>query len=152
MAPLDKVQYTAKAHTVGSRDGGVSYSSDGHSEIELSVPGSHGTGTNPEQLLAACWSTCFLSSINGVADRMKFRLPQDLAIDAEVDLCKNIGGLFIQARINVSLPGVQPELAQALVDEADQMCPYSKATRGNIAVAINVATSASNSNVATHAA
>ena len=148
MAPLDKVQYTAKAHTVGSRDGGVSYSSDGRSDIKLSAPGPQGTGTNPEQLLAACWSTCFLTSINGIAERMKLRLPQDLAIDAEVDLCKNIGGFFIQARINVSLPGVRPELAQTLVEEADQMCPYSKATRGNIAVAITVATSPGNFNVA----
>ncbi|MGA1981705.1 MAG: organic hydroperoxide resistance protein [Acidobacteriaceae bacterium] len=140
MAPLDKVQYTAKVHTTGGRDGEASRSSDGRLDIKLSVPGTPGTGTNPEQLLAAGWSTCFVSSIKIVAARMNAKLPPGLAVDAEVDLCRNEGGFFLQARINVSLPGVDQELAENLVAEADQTCPYSKATRGNIGVAINVAT------------
>lgn len=144
MAPLDKVQYTAKVHTDGGRDGGASRSSDGRLNIRLSVPGTPGTGTNPEQLLAAGWSSCFVSSIKIVAARMKVELPPDLAVDAEVDLCRNDGGFFLQARLNVSLPGIERKLAQNLVDEADQICPYSKATRGNISVAVNVATSLAN--------
>jgi osmotically inducible protein OsmC len=141
MAPLDKVQYAARVHTTGGRDGGISRSSYGRPDIKHSVPGTPGTGTNPEELLAAGWSACFVSSIKIVAGRMKVKLPPDLAVDAEVDLCRNEGGFFLQARINVSLPGVDQELAQNLVAEADQTCPYSKATRGNIGVAINVAPS-----------
>jgi Ohr subfamily peroxiredoxin len=134
------VQYTARVHTTGGRDGGASRSSDGRLEIKLSVPGAPGTGTNPEQLLAAGWSACFVSSIKIVAARMNVKLPPDFAVDAGVDLCRNEGGFFLQARINVSLPGFDRELAENLVAEADQACPYSKATRGNIGVAINVAT------------
>ena len=141
MAPTDKVQYSAKVHTTGGRDGGAARSSEGRLDIRLSVPGTPGTGTNPEQLLAAGWSTCFVSSSKFVAGRMKVELPLDLAVDAEVELCRNDGGFFLQARINVGLPGIERELAQNLVAEADQACPYSKATRGNIGVAINVATS-----------
>lgn len=140
MAPPDKVQYTGRVHTTGGRDGGVSRSSDGHLDIKLSVPGTPGTGTNPEQLFAAGWSSCFVSSIKIVAGRMKIKLPADLAVDADADLCRNDGGLFLQARINVSLPGIERELAHNLLAEADQICPYSKATRGNIDVAVNLTT------------
>jgi osmotically inducible protein OsmC len=140
MAPPDKVQYTARVHTTGGRDGGVSRSSDRHLDIKLSVPGTPGTGTNPEQLFAAGWSSCFVSSIKIVAGRMKIDLPPDLAVDAEVDLCRNDGGFFLQARIQVSLPGIERQLAHSLLAEADQICPYSKATRGNIDVAINLTT------------
>ncbi len=140
MAPLDTRQYTAKVHTIGGRDGGDCRSSDGRLGVGLSVPGTPGKGSNPEQLLAAGWSACFVSSIKIVAERMKVKLPPELAVNAEVDLCGNVGGFFLQSRINVSLPGLQDELAQTLVDEADQLCPYSKATRGNIAVAICVVT------------
>jgi len=152
MAPLDKGQYTAKVHTIGGRDGGESRSSDGRLDIRLSVPCATGTGTNPEQLLAAGWSACFLSSIKIVAGRMKVELPADLAVDAEVDLCGNVGGFFLQSRINVRLPGLQNELAQALVDEADHLCPYSKATLGNIAVAICVVTEPGEAGIVSHAA
>ena len=135
---IDKVLYTAKAHTTGGRDGGSSRTSDGRLEVKLSVPGTPGTGTNPEQLFAVGWSACFLSAIKIVAARMKVRLPADLAVDPEVDLGTTGGAYFLQARLNVSLPGVEREAAQALVDEAHRICPYSKATRGNIDVAINL--------------
>ena len=144
MAPPDKVQYSARVHTTGGRDGGVSRSSDGHLDIRLSVPGTPGTGTNPEQLFAAGWSSCFVSSIKIVAGRTKMNLPLDLAVDVEVDLCRNDGGFFLQARIQVSLPGVERELAHNLLAEADQICPYFKATRGNISVALNIAASQTN--------
>jgi Ohr subfamily peroxiredoxin len=133
-----KVLYTAKAHTTGGRDGGASRTSDGRLEVKFSVPGGLGTGTNPEQLLAAGWSGCFTSALKHVAAQRKVRLPADLAIDAEVDLCTGSDGYSLQARLNVSLPGVERDVAQALVEAAHQTCPYSKATRGNIHVALNL--------------
>jgi len=134
---LEKVLYTAKAHTTGGRDG-ASRSSDGRLDIKLSSPGRPGNGTNPEQLFAAGWSACFMGAMGVAAAKMKTRLPPDAAIDAEVDLCDSDGEYFLQARLNVSLPGVERNVAQAMVDAAHQTCPYSKATRGNIDVAINV--------------
>ena len=132
-----KVVYTAKTHTTGGRESGVSRSSDGRLDVKLSLPGSARIGTNPEQLFAAGWSACFESAIRLAARKRKIALA-DLAIDAEVDLHLADGAYFLSARLNVSLPGVEREVAQALVDEADQLCPYSKATRGNIDVAINL--------------
>jgi osmotically inducible protein OsmC len=120
--------------------------SDGRLDVKLSVPGTSGTGTNPEQLFAVGWSACFLSAIKIVAARMKVRLPADLAVDAEADL-GTTGGYLLQARLNVTLPGIEREVAQSLVDGAHLECPYSKATHGNINVATNVETKS-----ATHAA
>ena len=137
---IEKVIYTAKAHTTGGRDGGASRTSDGRLEVKLSVPGTPGTGTNPEQLFAVGWSACFLSAIKIVAARMKLKLPADLSIDTEVDLGTTGGGYLLQARLNVNLPGIEREVAQALVDGAHQECPYSKATHGNINVLTNVET------------
>ena len=137
MGQPEKVLYTAKTHTTGGRDG-ASRTGDGRLDVKLSSPGSSGRGTNPEQLLAAGWSACFLSSLTVAAGQMKVALPPDRAIDAEVDLGTNDGGYLLRARLNVSLPGMQPRVAQALVDAAHQLCPYSKATRDNIDVTINL--------------
>jgi len=137
---IEKLLYTAKAHTTGGRDGGASRTSDGSLDVKLSVPGTHGTGTNPEQLFAVGWSACFLSAIKVVAARMKVRLPADVAVDPEVDLGTTNGSYFIQARLHVSLPGVEREVAQKLVDAAHLECPYSKATHGNIDVVTTVET------------
>lgn len=137
MSQLEKVLYTAKAHTTGGRDG-ASRSSDGRLDVKLSSPGTSGEGTNPEQLFAAGWSACFMSAIGLVAGQKKVALPADRAIDAEVDLIAGDGNYRLSARLNVSLPGVPPEVARELVDAAHQVCPYSKATRGNIDVAINL--------------
>ena len=137
MATLDKVLYTAKTHTTGGRDG-AARTSDGRLDVKLATPGTAGVGTNPEQLFAAGWSACFMSAIGLVASQKKVALPADRAIDAEVDLGTNEGGYLLRARLNVSLPGLQPKVAQALVDAAHQLCPYSKATRGNIGVTIKV--------------
>jgi lipoyl-dependent peroxiredoxin len=133
-----KVLYIAKAHTTGGRDGGASRTSDGRLDVKLSSPGGPGTGTNPEQLLAAGWSACFLSAIKLEAAKIKVRPPADLAIDMEVDLCNSDDGYSLQARLNVSLPGLDRELAESLVHAAHETCPYSKATRGNIDVEINL--------------
>ena len=135
---IEKVLYTAKAHTTGGRDGGSSRTSDGRLDVKLSVPGSHGTGTNPEQLFAVGWSSCFLSAIKVVAARNKVKLPPDVAVDAQVDLGTTEGHYLIQARLNVKLPGIDAETAQDLVDGAHQECPYSKATHGNINVETNL--------------
>jgi osmotically inducible protein OsmC len=137
MTQVEKVLYTAKTHTIGGREG-ASRSSDGRLEVKLSRPGTAGNGTNPEQLFAAGWSACFEGAMGLAALKRKVSLPADLAIDAEVDLGTTGGGYLLQARLNVSLPGVERELAQALVDEAHQTCPYSKATRGNIDVEIKL--------------
>jgi Ohr subfamily peroxiredoxin len=133
-----KVVYTAKTHTIGGRENGASRSSDGRLDVKLSVPGAVRIGTNPEQLFAAGWSACFESAIGLAARKRKIALPADLAIDAEVDLHLADSGYFLSTRLNISLPGVAREVAQSLVDEADQLCPYSKATRGNIDVAVNL--------------
>jgi len=135
----EKVLYTAKVHTTGGRDG-ASRSSDGRLEVKLSSPGTPGPGTNPEQMFAAGWSACFEGAMGIAARKLKIALPAATAIDAEVDLCKTGGDFFLRARLNVSLPGLEPEVAQSLVDAAHQTCPYSKATRGNVDVAINVVT------------
>ncbi len=137
MSKLEKVLYTAKAHTTGGRDG-ASRTSDGHLDVKLSTPGMPGNGTNPEQLFAAGWSACFLSAIGIAASKKKINLSPDRYIDAEVDLGLTDGTFNLRARLNVSLPGLSHDVAQSLVDEADQMCPYSRATRGNIEVAINL--------------
>lgn len=137
MAAIDKVLYTAKTHTTGGRDG-ASRTPDGRLDVKLSNPGAPGGGTNPEQLFAAGWSACFMSAIGLAAAQRKVALPADRAIDAEVDLGTNAGGYVLRGRLNVSLPGLDRELAQALVNVAHETCPYSKATRGNIDVAINL--------------
>lgn len=137
MTQLEKVLYTGKTHTTGGRDG-ASRSSDGRLDIQLSPPGTTGNGTNPEQLFAAGWSACFIGAMGLAAGKRKITLPADLAVDAEVDLGTTDGAYFLQARLNVSLPGIERHVAQALVDAAHQTCPYSKATRGNIDVVINV--------------
>jgi len=138
MTQSAKLLYTAKAHTTGGREGGASRTSDGRLDVKLSVPGTPGNGTNPEQLFAAGWSACFTSAMKIVAANMKVRLPQDMATDAEVDLLNGDGGFFLQARLNVNLPGLDREIARRIVDGAHQTCPYSKATRGNIDVEINL--------------
>src|SRR6478609_11022342 len=122
---IEKVLYTAKTHTTGGRDG-ASRTSDGRLEVKLSSPGTAGTGTNPEQLFAAGWSACFMSAIGLAAAQRKVALPADRAVDAEVDLGTNDGGYVLRARLNVSLPGLDPVVAQELVDAAHQTCPYSK--------------------------
>jgi osmotically inducible protein OsmC len=134
MNGIQRVLYTAKTRTTGGRDGGRSQASDGRLDVKLTPPGARGDGTNPEQLFAAGWSSCFFSAIKLEAAAAKVRLPEDAAVDSEVDLGATDGEYFLQARLNVSLPGVDRDTAQGLVDGAHRRCPYSKAVRGNINV------------------
>jgi len=139
MTQLEKILYTAKTHTTGGRENGAARSSDGRLDIKLSPPGAPGTGTNPEQLFAAGYSACFIGALKAVAAKQKIALPADLAIDAEVDLGPVGAAYGIAVRLVVHLPGMERDAAQALVDAAHQVCPYSNATRGNIPVELTVA-------------
>lgn len=135
MTQLEKVLYTGKTHTTGGRNG-ASRSDDGRLDVTLSRPGSAGKGTNPEQMLAAGWSACFIGAMGRVAATLNVVLPAGTAVDAEVDLGTTDDAYFLQARLNVSLPGLDREIALAVIEGAHQTCPYSKATRGNIGVTI----------------
>ena len=138
MARIDKVLYTGRTQTRGGRDGSAR-SDDGRLDLRLSPPGSAGDGTNPEQLFAAGWSACFIGAMGRVARERGVAMPADVAVNAEVDLGTGEGGFFLQARLNISLPGIDPQIARELVDGAHAVCPYSKATRGNIDVTLQVA-------------
>jgi osmotically inducible protein OsmC len=132
-----RVIYTAKTHTTGGREG-ESRSSDGRLAVKLSLPGTPGNGTNPEQLFAAGWSACFEGAMGGAARKMKVALPPDVAIDAEIDLRVTDGEYSLEARLNVSVPGLPRDVAQALVDAAERTCPYTKAIRGNVPFSITL--------------
>jgi lipoyl-dependent peroxiredoxin len=137
MTQLENVLYTGKTHVTGGRNG-AARSSDGRLDITLTPPGATGTGTNPEQLLAAGWSACFIGAMGKAAHALNTRLPADASVDAEIDLGTTDGAYFLQARLNVSLPGVPKDVAQAIVEGAHQTCPYSKATRGNVDVQFTI--------------
>jgi lipoyl-dependent peroxiredoxin len=137
---LDKVIYTARAHTTGGREG-ASRTDDGLLDIKLTPPkamGGAGTATNPEQLFAAGYSACFMGALKHVAAMKKVAVPADASIDAEVDIGPIPAGFGIAARMAVSLPGMDPAIAQDLIDTAHQVCPYSNATRGNIDVVLTL--------------
>lgn len=104
----------------------------------MSAPGSLRPGTNPEQLFAAGWSACFIGAMGIAAAQMNIKLPVETAVEAEVDLCLTAGEYSLQARLNVNLPGIDPEVAVKITEAAHQICPYSKATRGNIKVEITI--------------
>jgi lipoyl-dependent peroxiredoxin len=128
----DTILYTAKTRTIGGRQG-HSQSSDNHLNVKLSAPGSKDGGTNPEQLFAAAWSACFTGAMARAAKELGITIPDDTSVAAEVDLVSNPEkGYFIHGRINASLPGLDLTLAQSIVDRAHQLCPYSRATHGNI--------------------
>ncbi|MBO9709210.1 MAG: organic hydroperoxide resistance protein [Caulobacter sp.] len=137
MSQIENVLYTGRTHTTGGRDG-AARSDDGQLDVKLSPPGSAAAGTNPEQLFAAGWSACFIGAMNLAARARHIALPADLAVDAEVDLGTTNGAYFLQARLNVSLPGVDAGTAREIIEAAHQTCPYSKATRGNIDVTLNL--------------
>jgi len=133
-----KTLYTGSTRTTSGGRDGAARSTDGRLDIKLSSPGSQGAGTNPEQLLAAGWSACFIGAMGLAAGGLKVRLPADLSVEAEIDLCNGEGGYFLRARLYINMPGVDRDSAQAVIEVAHQTCPYSKATRGNIEVAINL--------------
>ena len=138
MTPAAKLLYTARTHTSGGRQDGMSRSSDGRLDVRLSPPGAAGDGTNPEQLFAAGWSACFEGAIGIAARKKRIALPRKIAIDAEIDLIQLDEAYSLRARLNVSLPGLERDVARGLIDEAHQICPYSKAVRGNIDVSVDL--------------
>lgn len=139
-APTQRVKllYTAKVHTTGGRDGGSSRSSDGRLDIRFSLPDGPDDGTNPEQLFAAAWSGCFLSTLKNVAAEMGVRLPVSPVVDSEVELWTDRDGSVLRLRLNVNLPHIDREIAQSLLQSAHLICPYSKATSGNISTEMNL--------------
>src|SRR3984885_8428294 len=130
MTDATKVLFTAKVHTTGGRDGGASLSNDGRLNVKHSIPGTPGTGTNPEQLFAAGWSACFEGAMGIAARKMKITIPAGMASAAEVDLCLDQNAYFLRGRLHVSLPGLDPAVAHQLIESGHRTCPYSKATRG----------------------
>jgi osmotically inducible protein OsmC len=137
MSELEKFLHTAKTHTVGGVTG-TSRSSDGTLDITLSMPGSPGTGTTPEQLFAAAWSARFMDALHLGARSRKLALPPDLAVDAEVDLWLAGQVYVLEGRLSVHLPGLKRESAQSLVDTAKATCPYFKALRNDVDVVIEL--------------
>jgi len=132
---LDKVLYTAEAHTVGGRDG-AGMSSDGAIDVKLSPPGSGKPGTNPEQLFAVGYAACFHSALKVVGRREKVDVDGS-TVEAEVGIGPNDqGGFALQVALTASLPNVDQEAADRVVAAAHQVCPYSNATRGNIDVTV----------------
>ncbi|PUE26539.1 organic hydroperoxide resistance protein [Limnohabitans sp. JirII-29] len=137
---LDKVVYTAHAHTTGGREG-RSVTDDGLLDVKLSPPkvmGGSGNATNPEQLFAAGYSACFMGALKHVASMKKVTVPADASIDASVDIGPIPAGFGIAVRLAIKLPGLERAVAQDLIDTAHQVCPYSNATRGNIEVGLTL--------------
>ncbi|GAA5079882.1 organic hydroperoxide resistance protein [Lysobacter panacisoli] len=138
---LDQVLYTAHASATGGRDGRA-VSSDNVLDVKLTTPrelgGAGGEGTNPEQLFAAGYSACFLGALKFVAGKEKVQLPADARIDGSVGIGPIPAGFGIQVELKIALPGLAREQAEALVEKAHHVCPYSNATRGNIDVTLTV--------------
>ena len=134
----DKIIYTAKVHTTGGRDGAAK-SSDGQLDIKLATPGLGRPGTNPEQLFAAGWSACFRSAMDLAAKEKGLKVPPDTSVDAEVHLHLGDDGFVLSAELKVNVPGLSRDVAQAVVERAHQICPYSKATRSGLKAEVALA-------------
>ncbi|OWQ84478.1 peroxiredoxin [Roseateles aquatilis] len=134
---LPRILYTARTRTTGGRDG-RGQSDDGRLDVPLSPPGSPRAGTNPEQLFAVGWSACFIGAMGLAAQALGVTLPADAAVDAQVELGKDGDAYFLGARLKVSLPGLPRHTAYTLIKRAHETCPYSKATRGNIDVGLEL--------------
>ncbi|MGL6019751.1 MAG: organic hydroperoxide resistance protein [Gibbsiella quercinecans] len=138
---IEKIVYQAHAKATGGRDGRAT-SSDGVLDVKLGVPkemgGAGGAVTNPEQLFAAGYSACFLGALKFVAAKEKVKIPADAAIEATVGIGEIPNGFGIEVQLDITLPGVERSVAEALVKKAHEVCPYSNATRGNIDVTLNV--------------
>jgi osmotically inducible protein OsmC len=137
---IEKVIYQAHAKSTGGRDG-TTRTSDGLLDLKLAVPkemGGAGSGVNPEQLFAAGYSACFIGAMKHVAGLEKIRLPAETSIDATVGIGQIPQGFGIEVQLQVSIPGMERSAAEALVQKAHAVCPYSNATRGNIDVVLTV--------------
>jgi Ohr subfamily peroxiredoxin len=143
---IDKALYTARATSTGGRGGGTAKSDDGRLSVALSLPkamgGDDGPGTNPEQLFAAGYSSCFAGAIKAVAAKQKIALPGEVSIDAEVSfgpMTGKPGAYNVAVAMTVSIAGMERAALEALVAAAHQVCPYSNATRGNVDVTFGFA-------------
>lgn len=140
---LEKIIYTAHATATGGRDG-IAKSDDGKLDVKLNPPkemGGNGNGTNPEQLFAAGYASCFIGAIKFVAGTQKIVLPADTSINASVDFgtpTNGAKGFNVDVALVISLPGMDRAKAEALIHEAHEVCPYSNATRGNIDVTLTL--------------
>jgi Ohr subfamily peroxiredoxin len=139
---LQKVVYQAHATVTGGRDGRA-VSSDNVLDLKLTTPkemgGAGGVGTNPEQLFAAGYSACFLGALKFVAGRAKVAIPDTTTVEGTVGFGPTASGFGIEAELKVTIPGLPREQAEALVNKAHEVCPYSNATRNNIDVRLVVA-------------
>ncbi|MGS0740714.1 organic hydroperoxide resistance protein [Glaciimonas sp. GG7] len=138
---VEKILFTATATATGGRDGRAT-SSDSVLDVKLTTPkelgGAGGEGTNPEQLFAAGYSACFIGAMKFVASQDKITLPADTAITGLVGIGQIPGGFGIEVELKISIPGMDKAAAQALVDKAHHVCPYSNATRGNVDVTLTL--------------
>lgn len=138
---VEKVLYRAEATATGGRDG-AARSADGALDVKLTTPkelgGNGAAGTNPEQLFAAGYSACFIGAMKFVAGQQKLALPADLSIHGVVGIGQIPGGFGIEVELKISLPGLDRGEAEALIEKAHQVCPYSNATRGNIDVTLTL--------------
>lgn len=135
---LEKTLYTGQTRTTGGRDG-QGKSSDGELAVRLSSPGSGRPGTNPEQLLGVGWSACFIGAMRRAGQTLSIRLPEDVAVAGDISLGNTAdGGFALAAKLTIELPGLAADDKARLVETAHQICPYSKATRGNIVVTFDI--------------
>ncbi|MFD0738423.1 organic hydroperoxide resistance protein [Lysobacter koreensis] len=138
---LDKVLYTAQATATGGREG-QAVSSDKVLDVKLTTPkelgGNGAVGTNPEQLFAAGYSACFIGAMKVVAGKEKIQLPDDLNITGVVGIGPIPQGFGIQVELKIDVPGMDRAQAQALIEKAHVVCPYSNATRGNVDVTLTL--------------
>lgn len=128
-----KVLFTGKTHTSGGSEG-ATRSTDG--QLDLRLPAPHPAA---EQLFGAAWSACFIGAIELAASRKKIALPATPEINATIEMLMESNAFYLRAHLNVSVPGVDRQVAQDLIDAAHEICPYSKATRGNIEVTLSLA-------------
>jgi Ohr subfamily peroxiredoxin len=127
-----KLLLSGKTHNTNGRDG-AAVSNDGKLDIKLPQP--HPAA---EQLFGAAWSACYMGAIEVAATQKNIKLPAGLSVDAEINLNVDDGSYFLTARLNVSVPGIEPSVARGLIDAAHSICPYSKAVHGNIAIETNL--------------
>ena len=136
----DRVLYTAKATSTGDGRNGHVVSSDQRLDLDLALPpemGGSGDGTNPEQLFAAGYAACFHSALRIVARRARVD-PGDSTVSAEVGIGPEGEAFGLVVTLIISIPGLERERARELAEAAHQVCPYSRATRGNISVELRV--------------
>jgi len=140
---LDKILYTAQAKVSGGRRDGRIATQDGQLDTALTMPrelgGAGGQGTNPEQLFAAGYAACFLSALKFIGGKEGTPVSDDATVEGKVGIGPVPTGFGLEVELVVSLPGLSPEAAKALVDKAHAVCPYSNATRGNIDVTLTLA-------------